>query len=441
MSAARLILLTGLWCFSCAAINGDESGPAFPGKPIQIIVPFKAGGGSDNFARLIQRTVADHQLLPHPLVIINVPGAGGTIGSRKVLHAEPDGYTILFLHDAILTARYSGQATWGPEDFEPIAATGRSDAIVAVREDSRFKTLPGLLKAAEEKPDEITYATNIGAPSHFWALLLEQSTPGARFRFVQTGGGTERFGALKGGHLEVTVFSVAEHLVFREDGLRGLAMLTEERHPALPDVPTAREGSIDVVAGNLQSWWAPKSTSTGRIAIIAEALRSAMKKPGMIEAIDRLQIDPVFLGPGELRTGIEQRRDSIAKVAPRAVGGLPDLPLFLGIAAAISGLAAFGISIRPNRVRSPIRQGSIPDRRGLFRGIGVFLLTVAFAVLLQFRLLAFPAACMLLVISIALLSGQRRKTLMRTVSIVVFAAVLGFGIDYVFRSVFLIDLP
>ena len=113
----------------------------YPNRPIKIVVPFAPGGSSDTLARIIKRAVEENKLLPQPLVIINRGGAGGTIGSRSVKNAAPDGYTMLLLHDAILTAKFAGNAPYGAEAFRPVAATGTSGTVIAVHQDSSIHSL------------------------------------------------------------------------------------------------------------------------------------------------------------------------------------------------------------------------------------------------------------------------------------------------------------
>src|SRR6056297_1073998 len=113
MNAARrlslsILLLTVGLCLGCRP-GDDIAGSAYSQRPIRVVVPFSAGGGSDTFVRILQRAIDEQQILEEPLVIVNVPGAGGTIGSRRVKDARPDGYTLLLLHDGILTAQHSGQ--------------------------------------------------------------------------------------------------------------------------------------------------------------------------------------------------------------------------------------------------------------------------------------------------------------------------------------------
>ena len=178
-----------------ATLGCDLSEPAsarFPAKPIKVIVPFAAGGGSDQFARLITTAIDEQGSLPEKMVVINVPGAGGTIGSRRVKQARPDGYTVLLLHEAIMTAKYSGRAAYGPEAFEAIAGSGDATQVIAVAAESPYADLDALMASAADTPDEIVFAANIGAPSHFAGLMLEQQRPGASFRYTQTGGGAKR---------------------------------------------------------------------------------------------------------------------------------------------------------------------------------------------------------------------------------------------------------
>ena len=110
----RYFLGSILCCLTIIAKGAD-----FPDKPITVIVPFAAGGGSDTFVRIFQKAIREKELCPQPIVVKNVAGAGGTIGSRAALEAKPDGYTILCLHDGMYTAQHYGSADWGPSDLNP----------------------------------------------------------------------------------------------------------------------------------------------------------------------------------------------------------------------------------------------------------------------------------------------------------------------------------
>ncbi len=118
------------------ATSNTEYGDTFPKKPIQVVVPYDPGGGTDTFARIIQKGAKDNELMPQPFVIVNKPGGGTTIGSGFVNDARNDGYTLLCLHDALITANVTGQSPYGPDAFEPVAATGEVIQVILVPEDS-----------------------------------------------------------------------------------------------------------------------------------------------------------------------------------------------------------------------------------------------------------------------------------------------------------------
>ncbi|MEM7383413.1 MAG: tripartite tricarboxylate transporter substrate binding protein [Verrucomicrobiota bacterium] len=297
----------------------------FPERPVDIIVPFGAGGGSDVFVRILQKAIRENELSPQPFVIRNVGGAGGTIGSRRALGAVPDGHTLLCLHDGIYTARHYGTADWGPADFEPIAATGRSGVVVAVAEGSPYATLLDLMEDAKQRPYRVVCGTNLGAPSHYSALFLQEGMPGARFRFTQSGGGAKRLAQLKGGHVEVTGFSISEFVQFKGAGIRALAVLNEERVPALPDLPTARELGVNVIDSLIQFWWAPKGTPPDRVQFFSEVLRQTMNTPEVRERLMQLHIEPLFLTGKDLDEVLEERGRRLEKLVVEPPVGVPPL--------------------------------------------------------------------------------------------------------------------
>jgi len=439
----HLILLLLICLASCSGDRGRDRmvSPAFPAKPIKVVVPFSPGGGSDTFARAVQKVIRDEALLTEPVIIVNRPGAGGTIGSRSVKNAFPDGHTILFLHDAIVTARHAGQATYGPAAFEPIAGTGELGAVIAVGPDSEYDSLEHLIDAATATPETISFAANLGAPSHFWALLLEKASPdsAARFRFVQSGGGALRFGDLKGSHVAVSAFSVAELLQFKSEGLRALAYLGEKRHPALPDVPTAGEQGIDVVAGNLQSWWAPKGTPPERIAVIAAALAKAMQSEALRGRMEEWQIEPNFLAASELKTEIERRDLLASEVAARKLPALPNLPLWTLIAV----LALIGLSIPRNKKAAqkvPEAQLTVKAR---FRAMSPMLIMLGLALittgLWQVGRIGIHAVAFCLVIGAGVQLRERVSSL-NLISLAAVALALALTSDWLFKTLLGVDL-
>ncbi|MDF1655982.1 MAG: tripartite tricarboxylate transporter substrate binding protein [Verrucomicrobiales bacterium] len=279
----------------------------FNSEPIKVIVPFAPGGGSDTLARVLVREIQKQPERGPTWVIINVPGAGGTIGSRRVKNARPDGKTLLFLHDGILTAKYAKQALYGPEAFTPIGVTGQLGMVICVAEESQFGSLRDLMQQAAAEPETVTFAANIGAPSYFMARRLEQAHGGAAFRYVQSGGGARRFADLSGGHVSASAFSISEYLNFREGGIRALAILDENRHPLLQDVPSAIEEDYQITYSNLQAWWAPAGTPETIIDELQLTLKRAIESPEMQRYSKQQCIDPLFMNSEGLELAMNRK--------------------------------------------------------------------------------------------------------------------------------------
>ncbi len=321
--------------FFCS-LQGD-----YPSKPITVIVPFAAGGGSDVFVRIFQNAIRKNDFCPQPIVIKNIAGAGGTIGSRTARNAKPDGHTILCLHDGIYTAEHYGNADWGPDDFEPIAATGRSGVVVAVEEDSPYSTLHELMEDARDRPYQLVYGTNLGAPNHYSALFLQNGKSGAKFRFTQTGGGAKRLAQLKGGHIDLTGFSIAEYQQFKDAGIKALASLGEQRESSFPNLTTALEQDVQATHDLVQFWWAPKDTPPDRIAYLQNMLSQAMGTKEIKESFENLHMDPVIQVGQDLLETIADRSQKLEGITIEKPTALPPLEwIILGI----TGICLFFVS-------------------------------------------------------------------------------------------------
>ncbi|MEM7559915.1 MAG: tripartite tricarboxylate transporter substrate-binding protein [Planctomycetota bacterium] len=416
----------------------DQSAGDFPRKPIKVIVPFGAGGGTDTFTRILQKVIEKYDLLPQPLVIINVPGAAGSIGSRRVKNARPDGYTILQIHEGMLTNKHSGNSNFGPESFQPIAGTGEMAHLIAVPDDSPYQDLASLLQAAEDKPDSIVYAVGIGAPSHFSGLMLEAAkSPECKFRFVQSGGGADRFTSLLGGHSEVSTFSVGEFVEFQKSGLRGIGILTQQRNPQLPDLPTAKEQGFDVISSNMHFWWAPKGTDPQRTERIAQALQEAMKIDEVRKQLASIATsDQVILGKA-LVTNLEEREQRIASVSKRESPNLPDFGVAVLAFTLIGGVIAF----LPTSSRDAADASDSTGEKHISDSATAWILlaaTLTYVACLQLALLDYRIATAGFILASGLTCSTNRK---HWLPVVALAFALSFGLHYLFSQILIIDLP
>ena len=414
----------------------------YPEKPITLVIPFAPGGESDFFGRELQKAIRDHQLLPQDIVIQNVKGAGATIGSGRVRRADNDGYTMLLLHEALITAQSSGKVSYGPEDFEPIAATGKLNMVIAVHKDSPYQTLTDLMKAAKAKPNKLVFAANLNAPVHYAGLILESNEPGAAFVYTQEGGGAERFEALIGGHAAVSAFSMGEFITYRSAGLRALAISAAERHPELPDVMTAVEQGYDFVHANMHFWWFPKGTDQAKIDTMATVISKAMATEQVHQALAKRLCQPLVKTGPEMKETLVERIEAIRSVDATTPDVLPNIPLLVSLATLVSlGIVVIG-SQRAKPVLPPDDLAEqIPG--DYFRAVIQFsLVAILYLVCLGWLPLDFRILTGLFMVAVVALVRQRSESEFRWRQFPWDLCILvPLLIHLVFHSFFQIELP
>lgn len=297
MSRARRAVLGYGAAILAAATLGGLGGPAladYPEKPIRVIVPTQAGGGMDSVARIFQRYFDENDLLGQKMVVVNMEGAGGTIGTRAVRDAEPDGYTIGMWHEGLITSNVMGVADFDHTAFELLGVTAYGDLGFGVGKDSPYQTFDALLDAARAEPNSVKCATNIGLPVHFVPLMV-QDAAGVEFRYVQVGGGAKRFPSVVAGHTDFAIFGAIEMVKWADADLVPIVLFAEERNVLLPDVPTAKELGVDVVARANRIWLAPKGTPPEIVEHLSNAFRTAMEDPVIQEQLIDQGLVPVFV--------------------------------------------------------------------------------------------------------------------------------------------------
>ena len=455
MSKARIIwhvvavtTICGLliWRFDQYS-SGDSEGD-YPNRPIQIVVPYDAGGGSDTFVRILQQGIAQDKLLDQPLVILNQSGGSGTIGSREVKNAKPDGYKILCHHNAIITAKLAETVDYGPEAFEPIALTGEMSMVILVRDDSEFQDITDLLQAAKQNPKSVRFGANKGAPAYFTTLQLEKSVPGAEFNIVSAGGGADRYSKILGGHLEAGIFSLSEYLDFRgaddtppDQNIRAIVLLSPERHESIPEVPTATELGIPVVLKNANYWWAPKGTSPEVLNQWATVLDQAMQNETVREELARLRMDPTFDRGESFREYLDETIDQFTAVAEQKQASLPNFTLYVMVLVAVLlcwvVIEAFRRSAKNSEPPSLLLSDDYEKRPGI--AAICFGLLCLYVFVLQQHWIPFAAASVAMVLLIG--GAMMRAAPAKWVVLIELALLTGLGAQFVFSEVFVTPLP
>jgi len=289
----------------------------YPEQPIKVIVPTNTGGEVDTMARIFQQAFQEHELLPAKLAVINLPGAGGTLGSRRIKESAPDGYTIGICTPGIVTSKAMGIVDFDHNDFEIIGGTGHSSLGLGVLESSKFPSIESLISQAKESPGSIKVATNIGLPVHLVPMMFAEEV-GIEFRFIQSGGGSKRLASILGKHTDLSMFSLLELIRYKDSGIRPLVFLSEERVQPFPETPTARELGADAVTRDTKVWIAPKGTPPDRVRRIAKALRQAMSHPEVAERFANLGIRSHFAEEAEMRSFLEDMRKKVTPIVAKA---------------------------------------------------------------------------------------------------------------------------
>src|SRR5215831_12002149 len=281
-----LIRLTSLLSFVAFGLNVlavSAYAQAYPVKSITVVVPFPAGGPSDVVARIVTEHMS--RTLRQQMVIENVGGAGGTLGSARVAAARPDGYTLLagrmgsHVAAPVLTpnVKYDSE-----RDFEPIGLTAHSPAVIVARKDFPAMTLNEFIGYLKQNGDKVKEAHGgVGASSHMACLLFNQ-TLDIRPTLVAYRGTAPAMNDLIGGHVDFLCeqsVSVAEQI--RAGTVKAYVVSANQRLPTLPDIPSAKESAINYQMSIWAGIFAPKGTPKEIVAKLAAALDKALDDPSV----------------------------------------------------------------------------------------------------------------------------------------------------------------
>ena len=272
---------------SCAAALVAAAPVAFaegyPARSVTVVVPFPAGGPSDVVARIVTEHMG--RTLGQQLVIENVGGAGGTIGSGRVAAAHPDGYTLLAgsMGSHVSAPVLTPNIKYDPaRDFIPIGFTAHSPAVIVARKDFPAKDLREFVDYVKKNGDSVKQAHGgIGASSHM-ACLLFNAAAGTKPSAVAYRGTGPAMNDLVGGHVDFfceQAVSVAPQI--SGGAIKAYAVSATERLPILPDVPTAREAGLNYQMSIWAGIFAPTGTPSEAVDKLAAALDKALDDPGV----------------------------------------------------------------------------------------------------------------------------------------------------------------
>jgi tripartite-type tricarboxylate transporter receptor subunit TctC len=309
----------GLALCVLVALGAEAFAQSYPTRPIRLIVPFGAGGGTDNLARIIEPLVSKG--LGQPLVIENRPGGGSVIGMDAVAKAAPDGYTLVMTDTSIAVNPSLKPLPYDSiKDFEPVSLLATAPVILVAHPSLPAKTLAEFVALAKREPGKLNYASGgIGASTHLGGELLK-FVAGIDVAHVPYKGTGPAMNDLIGGHVQVMFSGISSARPHMDAGkLRALAVTGEARNAATPDVPTFAEAGLPGVTAS--TYWgvlAPKGTPREIVERVSAEFARAVREPDVVARIAQLGYLPIAGGPSDYAANIKSEIEKWAPVVKNA---------------------------------------------------------------------------------------------------------------------------
>ena len=309
-SAIRTLAMSLIALLSVGMLFTSWSGSAasawqipenYPDQPIEFVVQYAPGGGSDNFARMVTSLIEKEGIVDATINVVNREGGSGSIGQAYVAGKEGDNYTLMTMTSGLVTEPLVLDLEHHWDDFTPIARMAADQLLIVVRADSEFQTVEDLLEAATAEPDAVSWGgTGLGGEDSLLLGQIEQAS-GANFNYISFESGGEVQVALLGGHIDVASANPNEVIGQLEAGeLRPLAVANDERLEQLPDVPTLQEKDFDVLFTQARGVVGPPGMDPEVVQFWADALKQVTESEGWkTEYLDKNMLVNAYLGPEE----------------------------------------------------------------------------------------------------------------------------------------------
>lgn len=301
-----VILASGVVTLSTALADD------YPSKPINVVVGYAAGGGTDVMARTIASYLERYLDGDASVVVRNRPGAGGQIGFSDVAAARADGYTLGTMNlPAALAVTYDRHADYDADSFTWLANFVSDPNTLVVPADSDFHSLQDVIDAADEGQGRLTVAlAALGGNDHFTAIMFANAG-GIVLNEVPFNGASLARSAIMGGHVNMGTMAYSQTVGFEEE-LRVLAVFADERLEQAPDVPTAKEQGFDIEMGSFRGIVAPAGLPEDVRISLVTALAEVAQDAEFMATMER-QGSPVQFTEGEAYQALAESQDEVAR--------------------------------------------------------------------------------------------------------------------------------
>ncbi len=304
---------------------GAQTQP-WPSKPIKLVVPYAPGGTTDVVARMVAEYLGKQ--LGQNIIVDNKPGKGAMVGTAIVAKAAPDGYTLLM---SVISGLSISPTLYGGGDFDPIAdfihvsIASRNPSVLVVNPGFEAKTFKEYVAYAKANPGKLTYATSgAGSSNHLLGARLEQVISAGLVHVPYRGAGPAMIDTIAGNVPSMfdSLPSAAPHI--KAGKVRALAVSSEVRSPAFPDVPTMKEsGYPDLIS---YSWFGisvPAKTPAAIVDRLAAEMQAVLKEPAVIKRWEEIGAESSTMTPAEVTKFIQSEIDKWVPVV-KASGAKPE---------------------------------------------------------------------------------------------------------------------
>ena len=308
-----LALATLIVAAAVAGIIPATASAEYPEKQITMIIPYPAGGVTDLTARALSDAMSRH--LGHPVVPLNRPGAGATIGGNAVASAAPDGYTLGFFPTAAASPevfRFQYSAPYATIDLKPVSSVAATAMSFAVRADSPLKSMKDLISLARKSGGQMQIGTPGPQTLPSMIMVLMSKKEGVKLEDVSFGGDAKTLPAILGGVVQVGAIDYSAIRPSVEAGrIRVLAVCTPKRVDFLPEVPTVLELGYPLPYVSALGVFGPKGLPADVVAKLDGTIAKIVKEPQFIERMKTLTIQPFYLDANAYQKIVIENRDNL----------------------------------------------------------------------------------------------------------------------------------